>query len=52
MPLTDLRYNKVKITLNFILWFELVSEDEQSYFKPLKMLSEPICSDSFSNNFS
>ena len=38
--------------LIFIFWFETVSEDEQSNFKRLKMLSETKCTKSFSNNFS
>ena len=41
-----------KIALNFIRWIKTVSEDAQSKFKRLKMLSERKCSKSFSNDFS
>ena len=41
-----------KLILIYIFWFETVSEDKQSNFKRLKMLSETKCTKSFSNNFS
>ena len=41
-----------KQVLIIIFWFEIVSEDEQSNFKRLKMLYETKCTKSFSNNFS
>ena len=40
------------MALNFIRWFKIVSEDELSKFKRLKMLSETKRSESFLNDFS
>ena len=41
-----------KIALNFICGFETVSEDENTKFKRLKMLSEMKYFESFLNDFS
>ena len=43
------KYEVIKKT---VFWFETVSEDEESNFKRLKMLSETKYTNSFSNNFS